>query len=46
MIRTRLVLALGRETTGGRHAVEISATKRDVCRQRLPLREHLARVIC
>jgi hypothetical protein len=40
VIRTRLVLARGKETTGGRHAVEISATKRDVCRQRLPLREH------
>jgi hypothetical protein len=40
VIRTRLVLARGKETTGGPHAVEISATKRDVCRQRLPLREH------
>jgi hypothetical protein len=40
VIRTNLVLARGKETTGGRHAVEISATKRDVCRQRLPLREH------
>ena len=39
VIRTSLVLARGKETTGGRQAVEISATKRDVCR-RLPLREH------
>ncbi len=40
VIRTNLVLARGKETTGGRQAVEISPTKRDVCRQRLPLREH------
>jgi hypothetical protein len=40
VIRTSLVLAQGKETTGGRQAVAISATKRDVCRQRLPLREH------
>ena len=34
VIRTNLVLARGKETTGGRQAVEISPTKRDVCRQR------------
>jgi hypothetical protein len=40
VVRTRLVLAHGRKTTGGKRAVRVSRTKRNVCRQRRPFREH------
>jgi hypothetical protein len=40
VVRTRVVLAHGRKTTGGRRAVRISPTKRNICRQRRPFREH------
>jgi hypothetical protein len=40
VVRTSLVLAQGDETTGGGGAVRISPTKRNICRQRLPFREH------
>ena len=36
VVRTRLVLAHGRKTTGGKRAVRVSRTKRNVCRQRRP----------
>jgi hypothetical protein len=40
VVHTSLVLADGEETTGGRRAVRISPTKRNICRQQLPSREH------
>jgi hypothetical protein len=40
VVRTSLVLAQGDETTGGERAVRISPMKRNICRQRLPFREH------
>jgi hypothetical protein len=40
VVHTSLVLAEGEETTGGERAVRISPTKRNICRQQLPFREH------
>ena len=40
VVHTRLLLADGKNTTGGKKATRISGGKRDICRQRLPLREH------
>jgi hypothetical protein len=40
VIRTSLALASGKNTTGGKKSTSISTEKRDVCRQRLPAREH------
>jgi hypothetical protein len=40
IIRAKLVLARHKNTKGGPGAVRISPYKREVCRQRLPFREH------
>jgi hypothetical protein len=40
VVHTSLVLARGKGTVGGKRSTRISGGKRDICRQRLPLREH------
>jgi hypothetical protein len=40
VIHTSLLLAAGKNTTGGKRSTEISDRKRNVCRQKLPMREH------